>query len=208
MIKFDPGVIDDAAAAITGMPGEAGAATLPRIELSSSAGRSFLGLFSEFRQALLDPEHLIHRPALGRQMEAVLCTALLLAQSPLEGRAQTVHVPAYVRRAREYLHDHVGEAVTAADLATHVRVGARTLFAAFSAIYGASPMAYLRELRLRAVHEELLARADDPSATVTDIGLRWGVTHQSRFAATYRLRYGRLPSHELRAVAGASNRRS
>jgi AraC-like DNA-binding protein len=46
------------------------------------------------------------------------------------------------------------------------------------------------------IHAELRAGGDGVS--VTDVALRWGITHTGRFAQEYRRTYGRSPSQTLR----------
>ncbi len=60
-------------------------------------------------------------------------------------------------------------------------------------------MAYLRDLRLDAVHEEL-ALAEPGSVTITEVAARWGVLHLGRFAATYRRKFEELPSDTLKSA--------
>jgi len=60
-----------------------------------------------------------------------------------------------------------------------------------------TPMQYLRELRMRHAHEELLA-ADRLRETVGAIAARWGFAHTGRFAVQYRQTYGQSPHQTLR----------
>ena len=57
-------------------------------------------------------------------------------------------------------------------------------------------MTYLRELRLRRVHEEL-RRAHPGSTTVAAVAMHWGFVHMSRFAVAYRQTFGEAPSRTL-----------
>ena len=62
---------------------------------------------------------------------------------------------------------------------------------------GISPMNYVRQVRLRHAHQELLA--SDPSVeTVASIARRWGYTNPGRFAAAHAARYGETPADTLR----------
>jgi transcriptional regulator GlxA family with amidase domain len=58
-------------------------------------------------------------------------------------------------------------------------------------------MTYLRDLRLRGVHEEL-KEALPGTRTVEGIAYGWGVVHLGRFAASYRQTFGEVPSETLR----------
>ena len=60
------------------------------------------------------------------------------------------------------------------------------------------PRDYLLDVRLSRIHDDLVT--GDPSVTsVTDVALRWGITHTGRFAAAYRRKYGYAPSETLRS---------
>ena len=82
-------------------------------------------------------------------------------------------------------------------MAEAVGVSVRSLQEAFRTHLDTTPMAHLRAVRMSRVHAELLAGGD--GTTVTDVALRWGVTHAGRFAQEYRRMYGRSPSETLRS---------
>jgi AraC-like DNA-binding protein len=52
-------------------------------------------------------------------------------------------------------------------------------------------------VRLDHVRTELL-HSDPAEVRVTEVAMRWGFFHQSRFAQQYRDRFGELPSATLR----------
>ena len=57
-------------------------------------------------------------------------------------------------------------------------------------------MAYVRRIRLGRVRAELL-RSDPSTVRVTDVAMRWGFMHLSRFAEQYRELFNELPSVTL-----------
>jgi transcriptional regulator GlxA family with amidase domain len=92
-----------------------------------------------------------------------------------------------------------GRPVTNSMLAAAASVSVRTLHESFRRHLGVSPMACLKEIRLRRAHEDL--RAADPSATtVAAIARRWGFAHMGRFAREYQAAHGQTPSTTLRAI--------
>lgn len=115
-------------------------------------------------------------------------------------------LPASTRLARDYIHAHLSEMPTVADIASHCRVGVRALDRGFRRHLGASPWQYMLELRLQAVREDLLA--GHHGGTVTVVAMRWGFSNLGTFAARYRELFGELPSETLRkrAVGGAPRR--
>ena len=94
------------------------------------------------------------------------------------------------------LEDHCAEPLTTADVAEAVGVSVRSLQEAFANHLGTTPMAHLRGIRMRRIHAELRLGGD--GVTVTDVALRWGVTHLGRFAQEYRRMFGESPSQTLR----------
>ncbi|GAB6051475.1 AraC family transcriptional regulator [Magnetospira thiophila] len=105
-------------------------------------------------------------------------------------------VPYYVKRARDYIHAHAASVITLETLAAHAGCGYRTLQIAFNDLYGMSPMAYVRHVRLSFAHEDLLSAVDGVS--VRDVALRWGFIHLGWFSKKYLEQFGVLPSQTLR----------
>jgi len=105
---------------------------------------------------------------------------------------------AVVRRAAQFMDEHLTEPITVAAIAAAARVSPRGLQAAFHREVGTSPMAYLRRVRLAEAHRDLIAADASTGETVASVGLRWGFSNASRFAAAYRDAYGPSPSRTLR----------
>ena len=89
------------------------------------------------------------------------------------------------------MHAHPDHPHTTASLARMAGVGVRNLQAGFRNHVNMSPMAYLRQIRLCRVHDDLYSGR---AATIADAAHRWGFGHLGRFAADYRAKYGALPS--------------
>jgi AraC-like DNA-binding protein len=137
-------------------------------------------------------------PARGKPAAYVMIVAPISGSGPgafATGPAPLRH-PQRVERAIKIMEADPAAIIRMADLAHATNVSVRTLQAAFRQHTGASPMGYLRQLRLTRVHEDLLA-ADPRYDTVARIANRWGFPHLGRFAATYRAKYGYNPSSTL-----------
>jgi AraC family ethanolamine operon transcriptional activator len=106
------------------------------------------------------------------------------------------------RRAEALLRATLDEPMTVRELCAALRVPERTLYLGFRECFGTSPMAYLKGLRLEAVHRDL--RRAGSSATVTDTATKWGFFQFGEFAAAYRAQFGELPSQTLRSAAHAA----
>lgn len=139
-------------------------------------------------------------PHLAAHVEWLLISGLLRVPSrapvPTEGQPAS----AGVRRAEEYIHEHVADVISVADIAAAAGMSSRSLFTMFKSERGITPMALVRSLRLERVHEELRQGRPD-STTVTEVALRWGFGHLGEFSRTYAQRFGELPSQTLRAAA-------
>lgn len=105
-------------------------------------------------------------------------------------------VPWYVRRAREYMHEHVADLRSIAEVAGSVGVTPRTLQNGFRQVFNMTPAEYVRDIRIQALHEALL-RAD-PSQGVTEVMQNMGIVNFGRYAQYYRRKIGVAPSVTLR----------
>jgi AraC-like DNA-binding protein len=173
----------------------------PTLDLSGP-GSGWLGLFRTFADGLLDPESVVRRPMVAEPLsEALLSGFLLAAEHPfrdvLQRPAAQCH-PRTVKLAVDVMSTYPERPYTAASLAALTGVSVRTLHDSFQRCVGASPMAYLRHIRLARVHDDL---RQGRVGTVAEAAHRWGFTHLSRFAATYRARYGASPSETLHSGA-------
>jgi AraC family ethanolamine operon transcriptional activator len=100
------------------------------------------------------------------------------------------------KRAEQYLIANVDKPVTLADLCEAAHASERTLLAGFHEVFGTSPKAFLKSYRLNRVKQDL--QKAPPGTTITDVALRWGITHLSRFAADYRRMFGEFPHETLK----------
>jgi transcriptional regulator GlxA family with amidase domain len=130
-----------------------------------------------------------------------LLDALLLGHAhsyidEIERPAQPA-VPAAIARAVDLLHERPAEPWSSTVLARAVHVSLRSLQAGFHKHVGKPPMTYLRDLRLRGIHVELV-RAAPGATTVESVAYRWGMLHMGRFAAAYRREFGEAPSQTLK----------
>jgi AraC-like DNA-binding protein len=170
------------------------------VDLTSGPGQSLLRSVC-FLAAELDRPHGIAEMPLARaQFETYVLSALLHAcRHPFS--ADLVD-PRNVRRmgrlapVLQYIEAHADEDLSPEILARIAGVSVRSLHAAFHEQRGESPMGYVRRIRLGRVRADLV-RSDPTKVRVTDVAMRWGFTHPSRFADQYREQFGELPSVTL-----------
>ena len=172
------------------------------IDMTAPGGRQFRNTVHFVANALDGPLREMDNPILARQMEELLLTQILTLlpnsfSDAIAGCATRVALPYHVKRARDYIHDHAHTAVGIADIAAAARCGYRTVQNAFKNVYGMSPMAYLRLVRLKRVHGALLDGGEN-GATIAKIARAWGFGHMGRFAEMYRRQFGELPSETVR----------
>ena len=170
------------------------------LDLSTDAGRALLRSVEFLATELERPGGLRDMPLARGQLDAYVLTTLLHAgrhqySDALTGREDTARLGRLAPVVR-YIEDHADAELTPELLARVACVSVRTLHGAFQAQLGQSPMAYVRQIRLGKVRADLL-RADPQHTRVTDVALRWGFFHQSRFAQQYREQFHELPSATL-----------
>jgi AraC-like DNA-binding protein len=176
-----------------------------QFDLTGPRGQSLLASV-EFLAAELDrPGGLAEMPLAREQLEAYVMTQLLTAvPHPYTDELAAPADPARLGRLRpvvEYIENNADLPLSPTELARVGCMSVRTLHASFQQTFGESPMAYLRRVRLDHVRAEL-ASGRDPGVRVTDVAMRWGFFHPSRFASQYRERYGELPSETVRRSTG------
>jgi len=112
------------------------------------------------------------------------------------GYVSQIH-PSRLRAVLTHMETHADQPLTPGELAKVGCMSVRSLHATFQHELGLSPMAHLRRIRLDRVHAELL-RAGDSQVRISDVAMRWGFFHPSRFARQYQERFGELPSGTAR----------
>lgn len=101
-----------------------------------------------------------------------------------------------LRTAIEYLHAHAHLPVPLEDVAAAAGLTVRGMQALFRRELDATPLDYLRRIRLDRVHAEL-RRSDAGTVTVGEVANRWGFAHLGRFSASYAQRFGEYPKNTL-----------
>jgi AraC family ethanolamine operon transcriptional activator len=107
-----------------------------------------------------------------------------------------------VEAARAYVLEHRDRPVAVPELCTHLRVSRRMLQYCFQEIYGMTPVAYLRAIRLNGVRRALREASAGDAVCVQDVAAAWGFWHLSQFSSDYRKLFGARPSDTLREAIG------
>ena len=101
-----------------------------------------------------------------------------------------------VKLAQQWMHDHLDQPITLADLCSQAHASRRTLIQGFQDHLGMGPMAYLKLLRLHGVHRRLL-RADPGEVQIGTLAGEWGFYNAGHFAGDYRRLFGERPRDTL-----------
>lgn len=102
-----------------------------------------------------------------------------------------------VQEAEAFMLTHLDEPITLEAICQAVKTSKSALSYGFKDIFGLSPMAYLKTVRLHGVRRAL--RTSDPTqATVLGIANDYGFWHMGHFSKDYRRMFGESPSDTLR----------
>ncbi|MFS0867062.1 helix-turn-helix domain-containing protein [Microbacterium sp. 179-B 1A2 NHS] len=153
----------------------------------------------EHVEAVLGDAELLHNDLIRQAaVDTVFAAAVSVFGIGSDAAGHDAAAPAAVRRAVQYIDDHLGDPIGVVDIAAAARLSVRGLQSAFRRSLGVTPAGYVRTARLAAVRADLTNASADTS-TVAAVARRWGFTHLPRFAQHYRETYGEQPSETLRA---------
>lgn len=175
------------------------------MQMTTPAGADFLRALLEHHDALEagTPEGAYTRRLTGELLVARLLQAVpnsagdaLSAWQPAEPSAGA-RADGLVRRFEAAVDAGVESGSGVLDIAKQLGVPLRTLQEHVRRATGSTPLAMLKEARLRRARE-LLVGGDPTRVTVTAVAERCGFGHLGRFASEYRARFGETPASTLR----------
>ncbi|ARM92587.1 AraC family transcriptional regulator protein (plasmid) [Rhizobium sp. CIAT894] len=172
----------------------------PDIDLTSGPGLVLQQIVSNLHSGL-SGDGLLQRSPLAVNSFCEAAVYLLLETcshrySEELARPAPAPAPRHVKRAIDYMREHIAEPLSLDDIAVVAEVSVRTLQQGFRQFRNTTPMSYLHELRMQALRQDLLEC--DGKQSIAEIALRWGFVHLGRLAAEYRKRFGELPSQTLK----------
>jgi AraC-like DNA-binding protein len=97
-----------------------------------------------------------------------------------------------LRAAVEFVHANAHLPITTTGIAASADLSIRALQEGFRRHLDTTPNAYLRNVRLDRVHDELSRGGGE---SVAQVARSWGFAHLGRFAAAYAERFGEQPHH-------------
>ncbi len=105
-----------------------------------------------------------------------------------------------VRRVEEYIEAHWDQPITIEELACVTSASARSMFHQFKRSRGQSPMAFVKEVRLR--HAREMLERTDLNRSVTETAVACGFGKLGHFAKDYFRRFGERPSDTIKRSKG------
>jgi AraC-like DNA-binding protein len=202
--KIDRAAIDDALSDALGWQVGSQLDFAPVMPVDAGPTRSWINMLVAFTEQYFRPDSMLRRPLVGLPFVDSLVRGFLLAAEHPHRDALTrdgrLGAPAAIRTAVEIIESEAHLPLTLTSIANRSHMSVRSLQQGFHRHLGVSPMAYLRDVRLRRAHQTLLE--SDPSAvTVASVAYRWGFTNLGRFAAAHAARYREPPAKALRRSA-------
>jgi AraC-like DNA-binding protein len=200
-LRIEHHVVEDTLSDVIGHQVTSPIAVAPFMQTMEGPGRGLVQMLLMLSHELSQSHSALNQPLVaGPLVESVIRTFLLAAghahREVLAGQSDYL-APKTVRTAVQTIEARPDFPLTVSLLAAESHVSERALQLAFRRHLRMSPMTYLRHVRLRRAHEQLLA--SDPSVdTVAAIAKRWGFTNAGRFAAAHVARYGESPASALR----------
>jgi AraC-like DNA-binding protein len=173
----------------------------PVMPSDAAATRSWINMLALFKEQFFRPDGLLNQPMVGMPFVDSLVRGFLLAadhshRDALRGDERLV-APRAICAAVDIIEEEAHLPLTLSSIAARSHVSVRSLQQGFQRHLGTSPMAYLREVRLRRAHLSLL-ESDPSTVTVASVAYQWGFTNLGRFAAVHAARYRETPTETLR----------
>jgi AraC-like DNA-binding protein len=189
-----------------GFPESSAPALVPRrLDLRRRAGRMVRDLAVALRESMEagSTSLLDHGPARRHLASAFVEAMLHRPGDPAPAHAAVTRPDDALDQLQQDIDRRLDDPLSLGDLCEVAGMGSRALQRACQARWGLSPMAYLAHCRLDRARA-LLRNARD-GVTVAHVALSCGFVHLGRFSASYRDRFGELPSVTL---AHAARRRA
>lgn len=176
----------------------------PQMSMLAPQSRSWVRLmkwlYDEVGHADGAGEGMLDSPLFVAQIEQMVITTLLLCQPNNYSDRLADHGPSvaphFIKRIERFIEENAQEPLTIGDFAEHAGVSTRSLFAGFRKYRDMTPMHYLKSVRMKRVHAELLGAAAE-TTTVTCVAMRWGFSHLGHFTVDYKRCFGESPSVTL-----------
>lgn len=203
-VKIERSAVDDALSEALGWQVTSQPDFTPVMPTNAVPARSWINMVALLKEQLFRPDTVLNHPLVGSPFVDSLVRGFLLAAEHPHRDAlicdERLGAPRAVRTAVEIIEAEADLPLTLSSIAARCHVSTRSLQQGFRRHLGTSPMAYLREVRLRRAHQTLV-HSDPQAVTVASVAYQWGFSNLGRFAAAHAARYGETPTETLRRTA-------
>lgn len=137
---------------------------------------------------------------LHQDMEKVLIKKLLMLQphnySDVLSQQLHQHQPKELLWAEQFIQQHLQEVLTLPMLCEVAHVSASKLNQLFKEAYAISPMQYVKQQRLKQVHDRIVQQ---PYLNISEIAMHYGFNHMGHFTQDYKLLFNETPKQTAKA---------
>ena len=181
-VKIDRNVVEDALSDALGRQLTSQIDFTTSMSIEAGAGRSWINMLSLFAEHLFRPDSVLDHPLVGLPFVDSLVTAYcwrrtIRTAARSRGRTARSVLARFAPQSKSSKQEaHLP--LTVSSIAARSHASVRSLQQGFRRHLDTSPMAYLRDVRLRRAHQSLL-EADPSTTSVASIAYQLGV-HQPR----------------------------
>lgn len=155
-------------------------------------------------ETIMSSEHQNHFNPLFHEilsdLEHIIIKSLLLAQphnySHEIYKKYSDQDPEYFKIALDYIHHNICDPIDIDDLESITGISRKILARIFKKKLNTTLQSYIRYYRLQCIYNELLKSNKD--ANITNIALKWGISHLGRFSVEYKKLFGESPSNTIK----------
>ena len=141
-----------------------------------------------------------HMQYLHQDMEKVLIKKLLMLQphnySTLLSNQLNQHQPKELRWVEQFIQQNLQAPLSLAMLCEVGHVSASKLNQLFKGAYTMSPMQYVKQQRLKLVHDMIVQQ---PHLNISEIAMHYGFNHMGHFTQDYKLLFHETPKQTAKA---------
>ncbi len=192
-ISIDRGLLNEVA---TGSRGGEPVRLTSSAPISADASQHLVDVIDHVRHTVINAPSL-QEPFLAGSVARYLAATILttfpntaVTESTIENHHD--NAPVLLRRAITFIDENAHTDISPADIAAAANTTPHALLNTFRLHRDCTPMDYVRRVRLRHAHLELVA-SDPETTSVTEIARRWGFHHIGLFMRRYVQAYGGQP---------------
>lgn len=167
--------------------------------MACGASASWWRMAEHYLKEVLTEGSMFSHPNVGKEFELSLVRALLINQQSNYSdeilRRLPDTMPAYLQKAVRFINENYQEEIRLETLRQMASVSADRLCAGFREFSGATPMGYLKKVRMLKAREQFLTSEREKS--VSTVAFEVGFNHLGRFSVEYRNEFGESPTETI-----------